>query len=271
MTGKQWVGAATLLLTGIVIGVSGGTPAAQPAARTPYQPPRTPHGQPDLQGIWQVANTAAWDIQDHHARLAVPGGQGVVEGNHIPYQPWAVRQKEQNFERRAELDSVARCFKPGTPRITYLPYPFQIVQRQNEVTILYEYNQLIRHIYVDGSPHWDDVPFWMGDSRGHWEGDTLVVDVRNFTEETWFDAVGNFHSEALRLTERYTRISPDHLRYEVTVDDPKVFTRPWTMSMPIYRRLEEHVRLVEYPCYALSMLETDRFDRVVTSEDPRDR
>ena len=227
--------------------------AGQPPAESaqPYSPPRTPDGQPDLQGIWQVLNTAAWDIQDHSGQLGVPAGQGVVVGNDIPYQPWALAKKQENFRNRQTADPNTKCYMPGVPRITYMPYPFQILQFADRVLILYEYVHVTRTIYMDGSPHPDGhIDFWMGDSRGRWEGDTLVVDLIHFNDQTWFDRAGNFHSAALHVVERYTRNGPDHITYDVTIEDPEVFTRPWKMSMPLYRRQEENIQLLEYECYA---------------------
>ena len=226
-------------------------PAAGQTSTQVYTPPRTPDGQPDLQGIWQVINTAAWDIQDHPARLGVPAGRGVVEGNEIPYQPWALAKKQENFDNRETADPETNCYMPGVPRITYMPYPFQILQFPDRVLILYEYVHVTRTIYMDGSPHPEGhIDFWMGDSRGRWEGDTLVVDLIHFDDQTWFDRAGNFHSAALHVVERYTRSGPDHMTYDVTIEDPEVFTRPWTMSMPLYRRQEAGIQLLEYECYA---------------------
>jgi hypothetical protein len=225
--------------------------AVEARAQSRFVPPRTADGHPDLQGIWQALNTASWDIQDHGASLGVPAGFSVVEGNDIPYQDWARARKHQNFAARTTTDPVRRCYLPGVPRITYMPYPFQIVQSRDKVNILYEYNHALRHIHLTGLPHPDGpLEWWMGDSRGRWEGDTLVVDVVHFTGETWLDAAGNFHSEALRVVERYTRIGPDHMLYEATLEDPNVFTRPWKMSMTLYRRQEPDVELLEYECHA---------------------
>ena len=225
-----------------------------PAASGAYTPPRTSDGQPDLQGIWQVVNAAAWDIQDHHAQLDVPAGRGVVEGNDIPYQPWALAKKQENLRNRATADPETQCYLPGVPRITYMPYPFQIVQTADKVTILYEYIHTTRHIYVNGTQHpRGPIEWWMGDSRGRWEGNTLVVDTVHFTDQTWFDRAGNFHSEALHVIERYAPITPYHINYEVTIEDPKVFTRPWKMSMPLYRRMERNAEMLEYECYALKL------------------
>jgi hypothetical protein len=208
--------------------------------------------KPDLSGIWQALTTAAWDIQDHSGQSGVPAGQGIVEGNEIPYQPWAAAKKKENFEKRAELDPEGKCYMPGVPRIMYMPHPFQIFHFQDHVAIVYEYIHIHRIIHLDGSPHPDPalIDFWMGDSRGRWEGNTLVVDVRNFTDKTWLDKAGNFHSDALHIVERYTRTGPDHIQYEATIEDPKVFTRPWKISMPLYRRQERNIQLLEYECYA---------------------
>jgi hypothetical protein len=221
--------------------------APNPAAAQRSAPPRTPDGKPNLQGIWQVLNTAAWDIQDHHARLGVPAGQGVVEGNEIPYQPWALARKQQNLATRLTADPETKGYMPGVPRIMYMSFPFQVFQTANHVTIAFEYAHGVRIIYTNGTQHpRGPINWWLGDSRGRWEGDTLVVDVVHFTDQTWFDRAGNFHSDALHLVERYTMMGPDHINYEVTVEDPKVFTRPWKMSMTLYRRKEPNIRLLEY-------------------------
>ena len=221
--------------------------AERPPAQQASGLPRTPDAKPNLQGIWQVLNTAAWDILDHSARLGVPAGQGVVEGNELPYRPEALSKKRQNFENRATADPDSKGYLLGVPRIMYMPFPFQIFQTPDYVGMTFEYGGAYRTIYTNGTPHLKGpLNFWMGDSRGHWEGDTLVVDVVHFTDETWFDRAGNFHSEGLHLVERFTLADPDHINYEVTIEDPAVFTRPWKMSMPLYRRKERNVQLLEY-------------------------
>ncbi|HEY5622738.1 MAG TPA: hypothetical protein VIV14_03180 [Gammaproteobacteria bacterium] len=223
----------------------------QSQASAIYEPPRTPDGHPDLQGIWQVVNTAAWDLEDHGASLGVPAGQSVVEGGAIPYLPEALAKRQENYLHRATRDPETRCYLPGVPRITYMPYPFQIIQQADRVTIAYEYLRAVRFIYMNGNPHPPGpIEWWMGDSRGRWDGDTLVVDVVHFNDQTWFDRAGNFHSAALHVVERYTPIGPDHLLYEATMEDPNVFSRPWTISMPLYRRQEPHAELLEYQCPA---------------------
>ena len=214
---------------------------------------------PDIAGIWQTMNTAAWDVEGHTGQLfpglpprfAMPGGAGVVEGDEIPYRPSARLQKEENFRNRETADPEASCYLPGVPRITYMPFPFQIVQFADRIVILYEYLHTTREIYMDGRPHSElAADSWMGDSRGRWEGDALVVDVTFFNDQTWFDRAGNFHSDALHVIERYTRSGADQMMYEATIDDPKVFSRPWKMRMPLYRRAEPNAQILEFECYA---------------------
>lgn len=268
LLGKRAVGLVSLAVL-MVVAVAASAAGQNPAAVSPgYTPPRTQHGQPEFQGIWQVMNTAAWDIQDHTAQLfpglparfSAPAGPGVVESNEIPYQPWALAKKKENYENRLTADPEANCYLPGVPRITYMPYPFQIFQYADRVVILYEYLHTTRQIYMDGRPHPKEVAvdLWMGDSRGRWEGDALVVDVTHFEPQTWFDRAGNFHSEALRVVERYRRTGPDHMLYEATIEDPKVFTRPWKMSMTLYRRQEENFQLFEFECYAYAWEAADK-------------
>jgi hypothetical protein len=211
---------------------------------------RTPDGRPDLSGFWQVSNTAAWDIQDHRAQKGIPAGQGVVESNEIPYQPWAAAKKRDNFENRATADPESKCYLPGVPRITYMPFPFQIAQTPRELIVLYEYAHAVRTIHTDGSQHPPGhIDWWLGDSRGHWEGDSLIVDIVHFNDRTWFDRAGNFHSDALHVVERFTPVDPDHIDYTVTIEDQKVFTRPWKMSMFLYRHKEKNFQILDYECY----------------------
>ena len=213
--------------------------------------PRTPDGKPDLSGLWQAFGTANDNLLSHSASKDVPAGLGVVEGDEIPYRPEMLARKQENFANRATRDTEARCFLPGVPRITYMGFPFQIVQMPDTTTILYEYVHAIRYIYTNGTAHpRGPIEWWMGDSRGRWEGDTLVVDVVHFTPNTWFDRTGNFHSEALHVVERYRLMDADTINYEATIEDQKVFTRPWTMRMLLYRRKEPNIQLLDYDCYA---------------------
>jgi hypothetical protein len=248
-----------LLAIGIAVASLVPSAARGQGSASTYQVSRTPEGRPELQGIWQVLNTAAWNIEDHSADLGVPAGQSVVEGGVLPYQPWALARRNENFAKRASLDPEAKCYLPGLPRMTYMPFPFQIVQVPGHVIFAYEYRNATRIIRTDGVSHPSTPPFWMGDSRARWEGDTLVVDVVSFTDQTWFDRAGNFHSDALHVVERYTRTGPDHITYEVTVADPKVFTRPWTMRMPLYRRQEQSLVLLEYQCHSYALDKDPRY------------
>ena len=214
--------------------------------------PRTPDGKPDLSGVWQVLNSAAYDIEDHAAQAGVPAGTGVVVGGEIPYQPSALAQRKRNNENRTTEDTDAKCYLPGVPRITYMPYPFRIIQTPERIDISYEYVGALRHIFMNTPHPRGPIEWWMGDSRGHWEGDALVVDVVHFNDQTRFDKAGNFHSEMLHVIERYSFIDATHLNYEVTIEDPKVFTRPWKMQMPLYKRVEPAPRVLEYYCYGFS-------------------
>ena len=230
--------------------------AAIPAAAQ-SRLPRTPDGKPNLNGIWQVMNTANWDLQGHEARAGVvaalgaiaaePGGQGVVEGGVIPYLPAAEAQKKKNFDNRLALDPEVKCYLPGVPRATYMPYPFQIFQTANNIGIAYEYNGAYRDIFLK-DPGPAPIDSWMGKSVGRWEKDTLVVTVTDMNEHSWLDRAGDFHSAGLKVTERYTLVSPDVINYEATIEDAMVFSRPWKISMPIYRHLEKNARLVEFKC-----------------------
>jgi hypothetical protein len=178
---------------------------------------------------------------------AAPAGIGVVEGNEIPYLPAALAKKKENAEKWLALDPEIKCYLPGVPRATYMPFPFQIVQTPASILMAYEFASASRTIEINGKPE-TPVDSWMGHSVGRWEGETLVVDVNGFNDQTWFDRAGNYHSDALHVTERYTRVSPDALDYEATIEDPKVFSRPWKIRMPLYRRLEKNAQLLEFKC-----------------------
>ena len=230
------IGIRVVMIAAVAVILAG----AGAGAQTPGAAPRTADGKPDFSGIWQVMNTAAWDIQDHQARKGVPAGMGVVEGNEIPYQPSALAKKRENFaepRRPPILKPSATCqaFRGSCTCRTR----FRSFRRPRMVTMLFEYVHATRYVYTNGTPHPPGhIDWWMGDSRGRWEGDTLVVDVVDFNDQTWFDRAGNFHSEELHLVERFTPLDADHINYEVTVEDPKVFTRPWRMSMILYRHKE---------------------------------
>jgi hypothetical protein len=231
-----------------------------PAPAAGQAMPRSADGKPDLSGIWQAINTAAWNILPHGAEFGIPAGLGVVEGDTLPYNAAGAAKQRENFANRATADPLSRCYLPGVPRATYMGFPFQIVQTPTQISIFYEYAHTLRNVFMN-TPHLrGPIEWWMGDSRGRWEGDTLVVDVNNFNSDTWFDRAGNHHSEALHVVERYTPMSANHITYEATIEDPKVFTRPWKMSMPLYRRLDTNMQILEYECYA--------FDEVLDKADP---
>ena len=223
-------------------------PRAQTPAAPAYTGPRTPDKKPDLNGIWQVLSTAHWNLEPHSASEGVPAGLGVVEGGVIPYQPAALAKRNENFQKRLVADPLRKCYLPGVPRATYLPFPFEITQTPKHIGFAYEFAHATRTIFMDGTPHMVDLDFWMGDGRGRWEGDTLVVDTVSLGEQTWFDQAGNFHSDALHVVERFTPIDATHMNYEVTLEDPKVYTRPWKMNMTIYRRVEKDLELLDYEC-----------------------
>ena len=254
---------------GTAVGLSPSTAAAQTEE---YVAPRLPGtSNPNLGGIWQAFTTANWDLQDHGAEAgpfprllgvwgAQPPGQGVVVGNEIPYRPEALARKRENFERRLAVDPdnvntvgdpEAKCYLPGVPRATYMPFPFQIVQSTDKVIIAYQFASASRTIPLGGSSE-APVDSWMGWSNGRWDGDTLVVEVAGFNDLAWFDRAGNHHSAAMRVVERYTPISPYHLMYEATIEDPEVFTRHWTIRLPLYRRVEDDLRLLEFKCVDLA-------------------
>jgi hypothetical protein len=177
----------------------------------------------------------------------VPPGQGIVEGNEIPYKPWAAARQKENLEHWIDRDPELKCFQPGVPRAMYMPHPFQIIQSTKNIQMMFEYANAQRTIHLQKMDPYPNVAY-MGYSTGRWEGDTLVVDVINFTDVTWFDRSGNFHSDALHVVERYTPMGRDAIRYEATIEDPQVFTRPWKISMPLYRRLEQNAQLMDFRC-----------------------
>ena len=211
--------------------------------------PRTADGKPNFEGIWQASSTAAADLEDHAARFNMLAGRSVVAGTEIPYQAWAAAKKAENFQNRQKADPLGQCYMPGVPRIMYLDFPFQIFQTPQTIAMAFEWELDYRLIYTDGSPHPTDIDSWMGDSRGRWDGDTLVVDVANNNDKTWFDMAGDFHSNALHVVERYRMTDPDTIQYEATIEDSKVFTKPWTIRLPLHRRTDRD-RLFEYACQA---------------------
>ena len=255
--------ALAAVLVGCIVG------SAESQARRTL--PRTPGGKPNLNGIWQVLNTANFDLEAHMAKAAmamrpgpvvpvpakevlalgavgaVPSGVGVVEGGAIPYKPEALAKKKENQENWLSRDPEIKCYLPGVPRATYMPFPFQILHSDKAIFFTYEYAGAVRDIFLK-NPGPAQIDSWMGQSVGRWEGDTLVVDVTGFNDQSWFDRSGNWHSENLKVVERYTMLDADHIQYEATLEDPAVFTRPWKISMPLYRHINKDARLGQFKC-----------------------
>jgi hypothetical protein len=223
-------------------------------------PPRL-NGNPDLNGIWQAVNTANWNLEAHSASHgavwqsgalgAIPAGDSVVEGGRIPYRDGTAARRADNFNNRAAEDPEALCYLPGVPRATYVPYPFQIVQSGGDILMVYEYASANRLVNM-GEARSAGSDTWMGTNNGRWDGETLVIDVTGLNGLAWLDRAGNYASDQLHVVERFTRVGPDHIRYEATIEDPTVFTRPWTISMPLYRRVEANAQLHDFKCVEFS-------------------
>ncbi|HEX7081606.1 MAG TPA: hypothetical protein VF329_11380 [Gammaproteobacteria bacterium] len=238
---------------------------AGPACAQERERPERIAGKPNLNGIWQAMNTAYWNLEGHSAEAlesfwqlgaiaAIPAGESVVVGGKIPYLPEALAKREENRAGWPASDPEAKCYMPGIPRATYMPYPFQIVQGEGDIILFaYEYANANRPVYMNPEDHEiAPVDLWMGRSNGRWEGDTLVIEVNSNIDKTWLDRAGNHHSSAMVVTERYTLIDDNVMQYEATIDDPQTFSRPWTIRMPLYRRVEENAHLLEFNCVEFS-------------------
>jgi hypothetical protein len=240
--------------------------ACQPAAEGPSAPaaPEVPRlgERPDFNGVWQAIGTAHWNLEDHSAMglsefwglgaiAAVPAGQSVVEGGTIPYLPAALTKRDENRAGWPKTDPEAKCYMPGIPRATYMPFPFRIVQGDGDILFVYEFASANRIVHMSNHQE-PPVDSWMGWSNGRWEGDTLVIEVTGNNDQTWFDRAGNHHGAMMKVTERYTLMGKDHVQYEATIEDPETFERPWKISMPLYRRLDNNVQLLEFKCVEFS-------------------
>ena len=223
-----------------------------------YQAPQTADGKPDLNGIWQAVSSAHFDVEPHAARFgpvvemaahgAIPGGLGIVQGGEIPYRPEARAKQQENLQYWLERDPATKCYMPGVPRATYMPFPFQLVQTPEYVLLAYEFASASRIVYMDRPDFVAPVDSWMGHNIGSWDGDTLVIDVTAQMPDTWLDQSGNHHSNSIHVVERYTALSENHLMYEATITDPETYTRPWTIQLPLYRRIDENMQLLEFKC-----------------------
>lgn len=246
---------------------------AKPAAKAQtYRAPRGPDGvHPDLNGVWQTMNNAGWDIEPHAARAAlqlrpgpvvpvpakevvalgavgaVPAGLGIVEGGEIPYNAEAKKVRDDNRAHYLERDPEVKCYLPGVPRANYMHLPFQIFQSEKAMLIAYEYAGAVRNLlFTDPGPA--PVDSWMGQSVAKWEGDTLVVTVTGQLDSSWLDRAGNHHSGEMVVVERWTPTAAGVMRYEATITDPSVFTRPWKISMNLYKHVGEDARLQQFKC-----------------------
>ena len=232
-----------------------GAAQAQSAPK-PIVAKRTAAGKPDISGVWEALSAAYWNLEDHAATFgpvaalgaqgAAPPGVGVVKGR-IPYLPAALAQRDANYKNRLAADPEVKCFLPGVPRATYMPQPFQILETDTDILIAYQYASGVRTIFM--KEHGEaPVDSWMGWSNGHWDGDVLVVDVTGQIGQSWLDRAGNFATASLHVVERYIPQGPDHIWYEATLEDPAVYSAPWTISLPLYRHVEPNAQLLEFKC-----------------------
>jgi hypothetical protein len=245
-----------------LLAIAAGTVGQMASAQERVRPDRIA-GKPNLNGIWQALNTAHWSLEGRSAAAledfwqlgaiaAVPAGQSVVVGGTIPYLPEALAKRAENRASWPSSDPEAKCYMPGIPRATYMPYPFQIVQGEgNTILFSYEYANANRAVFMN-THEIAPVDLWMGRSNGSWDGNSLVIEVNSTIDQTWLDRSGNHHSPAMIVTERYTLIDDHVMQYEATINDPQTFSQPWTIRMPLYRRMEENARLLEFNCVAFS-------------------
>jgi hypothetical protein len=248
--------AAAALAAAAGIAWGGYNAAAQSPAggrkAAPFSPPHLLDGTPDFRGIWQARSLAYIDLEgvgpaggaQQSTRSAVvdpPDGK-------IPYLPDALKRRDANFKNRVTADPAANCYQAGVPRAVLLPTPFQIVQSVGNLAIVYTDNHAYRIVDPQSVPHDDGIDFFMGDSRGHWEGDTLVVDVIDLGDQTWLDKAGNFHSDQLHVVERYTMLNANTISYEARLEDPKTYTRPWTIRLQLSRDTRTGARITEDEC-----------------------
>lgn len=274
----QWRGALVAAAVCTLVLAAACTPSPGPAPESAFAVPRTPDGAPDFNGIWQALGTAHWDLEDHAAGAgpvpslgalgAIPAGRSVVVGGAIPYQESARAARAENRANWLERDPAVKCFMPGIPRATYMPFPFQFVQSTDAILAAYEFTSSSRIIHLDRPGTEAELPSWMGYSLGRFEGDALVVDVSAQVPETWFDSAGNFHGAELKVEERYSHQSENVLLYEATMTDPEVFSEPWTIRLPLYRRLEPGAQILEFKC--IEFAEYATYGHLYPEEDDAD-
>jgi len=237
---------ALLAVVIVTLVSAGGRFVAHAARSDAYVPPKLSDGTPDFRGIWRARTTAYLNIEG-----GPNGAKSVVvdpPDGKIPYLPEALKQRDKNFAARATGDPASNCFQSGVPRTVFLPKPFQIVQSVGHLAIVYTDDHAYRIVLPSSIPHDDGIDFYMGDSRGHWEANTLVVDVTDLGDQTWLDAAGNFHSDQLHVVERYTMLSSDAMQYEATLDDSMVYARAWTVRLTLYRDKTPGATIEEDEC-----------------------
>jgi hypothetical protein len=262
---RNWVrrsllaaGAAAVVSLAVIPAVLQGQAGRGAAPAAAARVPRTADGKPNLNGIWQTFGGANWNLEDHSASAgpffqegaigAIPAGQSVVEGGgDIPYTPAALAKRNENARNRLTLDPEVKCYMPGVPRGNYMPYPFQIVQSPQNILFAYEYASANRVVNM-GKPTEAPVDSWMGWSNGKWEGDTLVVDVTGLNGNAWLDRAGNYTTDSTHVVERFSLTDADHINYEATIEDPKLFTKPWKLQLTLYKHTEKNFQLLEFKC-----------------------
>ena len=270
---RMWIGAALLVTSGFAALALAQAPARGGPTTDPRTAvPRTSDGKPDLTGVWQGGSTRRGSWDEANSGLGVggtgrdptapanPPSQQVIQ-EPAPYQAWAAQKVLESYNKRGIDDPTGFCLPPGLPRATIVGlFPIQIIQTPQQIAILYEYMNVFRVIALNAKHPDDVVPTYMGDSVARWDGETLVVDVIGFNDKTWLTGTGTLHSEQLHLTERYTRVDKDRINYDVTIEDPKVLTKPWTIHSSMM--LLEGTRLQEYIC-AENNLDPARYEQLL--------
>lgn len=267
--GAARFGLGAILLAGIVAMLAVTAAAQTPKGTTSFTPGRLWDGKtPDFRGIWQVRDTAYVNIEGHRGEKGIAAARSLVvdpPNGKIPYKPEALARRQENYKNRATADPSLKCYQAGVPRATYLPTPLQILQSPGNFAIVYEENHAFRVFHPDTRPHFDATDWWMGDTRYRWEGDTLVASVVALTDQLWLDQAGNYHSTEFRVVERYRMTGADTLEYEARIEDPVVYSRPWTLRTVLYRNKQPGARIIEDEC----LEDADGVRHHISPYDPR--
>jgi hypothetical protein len=267
--GAARFGLCAILLAGIVAMLAVTAAAQTPKGTTSFTPGRLWDGKtPDFRGIWQVRDTAYVNIEGHRGEKGIAAARSLVvdpPNGKIPYKPEALARRQENYKNRATADPSLKCYQAGVPRATYFPTPLQILQSPGNFAIVYEENHAFRVFHPDTRPHFDATDWWMGDTRYRWEGDTLVASVVALTDQLWLDQAGNYHSTEFRVVERYRMTGADTLEYEARIEDPVVYSRPWTLRTVLYRNKQPGARIIEDEC----LEDADGVRHHISPYDPR--